>query len=141
MKSLLTLVVLLASCGGSATAPSTPAPPVVNSPQTQVANIDKTLADAINASVKTAIALRDQVTVSQANVTVIESWATSAATLDDQIATELGSADPWATQKTKILLLLPGLHVPATGGVSATLQVSLAAVETLIAQIQAQVIQ
>lgn len=134
-RLILALGLVLYGCG-TPTA-STPAPP--NSAQTQVLNIDKTLADAINAAVKLSITLRDQGKLSQANNLIIQNWAKSAVKLDDDIATELGSADPWSVQKTKILAMLPGLKVPAVSGLDATMQANLAAVTTIIAQIQAQV--
>jgi len=135
MKRVLIACLLLSSCGNPTV--QTPAPP--NSPQTQVLNIDKTLADSINAAVKTAISLRNQGQVSAADVNTIENWAKAAAILDDQIATELGSADPWTVQKQKILLLLPGFQIPITGTINQTLAASLAAVTTTVNLIRAQV--
>ncbi len=137
MKRLLLACALLAGCGGSATAPNVPAPP--NSAQTQTLNITKTLADAINAAVKTAISLRDQGQITAVDTRTVEDWAKAAAILDDQIATEIGSPDPWPTQKQKILLLLPGLQIPFRGPVNTTLAASLAAVTTTINLIRAQV--
>lgn len=136
-RALLAVIVGLGLVGCGTPTASTPAPP--NSAQTQVLNIDKTLADAINASVKLSIALRDQGKVSQANVMIIQSWAKSAVALDNAIATELGSADPWSVQKTKILAMLPGLKIPAISGLDANMQTSLVAIQTIVAQIQAQV--
>lgn len=127
----------LVSCGNPTA--TTPAPP--NSPQTQVLNIDKTLADAINAMVKAAVLLGNQGKVSRPNVVLIESWSKSAVALDDAIATELGSADPWSVQKTKILAMLPGLKVPAISGLDPTVQADLVAITAIIGQIQAQVTQ
>ncbi len=134
-KLVLSCVLLLASCA-TPTA-TTPSPP--NSAQTQVLNIDKTLADSINAAVKTAISLRNQNQISAADTTTIENWARAAAILDDQIATELGSPDPWPTQKSKILLLVPGFQIPLTGTINTTLKASLAAVTTTVNLIKAQV--
>ncbi len=137
-RAVLAVSLLLASCGGNATAPSAPAPP--NSAQTQTLNITKTLADAINAAVKTAISLRNQGQISAADTVLIENWAKSAAILDDQIATELGNtADPWTVQKAKILLLLPGFQIPLTSTTNQTLAASLAAVSTTVQLIRAQV--
>ena len=63
-------------------------------------------------AVKLAIALRNAGTLTQANTAVIETWCKSVQVLDDAIATELGSADAWATQKQKILLLVAGFVGP-----------------------------
>ena len=122
---------------GCPAATTTPAPP--NSPQTQAVNVTKLLADSINAAVKTAIAERNAGKVSQADTTTIENWAKSAAVLDDTIATELGSADPWTTQKAKILVMLPGFKIPGTSTTDTTLQAALAAVSTLLTQLQGAV--
>ncbi len=126
------------SCGGSATAPSVPAPP--NSPQTQALNLTKTLADSISAAVNTAIQLRNAGTVSAADTTAIENWAHSADLLDKQIVTELANAaDPWPVQKAKILVLLPGFQIPLRGTTATTLQAALAAVSSTVALLRAQV--
>lgn len=129
----LCLSFALAGCGNPPTA-TTPAPP--NSAQTQLLNVTKTLADAINASVRTAISLRNSNQISAADTLAVENWAKAAATLDDQIAAEIGSADPWAVQKQKILLLLPGFQLPITGTTNATLQASLVAVSQTVALIR-----
>ena len=127
----------LLACGNPSTA-VTPAPP--NSAQTAVANINKTLADADNTAVKLAIALRNAGTLTQANTAVIETWCKSVQVLDDAIATELGSADVWATQKQKILLLVAGFAGPKIiGAIDPGLSGDLAAVSTLLTSIQAQV--
>jgi len=138
-NAILAFVLTLGLCACGNPTASTPAPP--NSPQTQVLNIDKTLADAINAAVKLSITLRDQGKLSQANVTIIQSWAKSAVLLDDAIAIELASADPWPTQKAKILAMLPGLKIPTISGLDANMQTSLVAIQTIVAQIQMQVSQ
>ena len=137
-RAVLALALLLTSCGGSATAPVTPAPP--NSPQTQTLNVTKALADAINAAVKTAITLRDQGQISASDTRTVENWAKSATILDDQIATELGNtSDPWPTQKAKILLLLPGFQFPFGGSTNTTLQAAITAVGTTVNLIRTQV--
>ncbi len=109
-----------------------------NSPQTQALNLTKTLSDSINAAVKAGILLRDQGKLSQANNLVIQNWAKSAVALDENIATELGSADAWSVQKAKILAMLPGLKVPAISGLDPSMQANLTAITALIAQIQGQ---
>lgn len=140
MKLFATLAIALALVGCGTPTANTP-PPVQNSPQTQTLNIDKTLADAINGAVKASITLRNQGKMSAANVTLIENWAKSAVILDDQIAAELGSADTWAVQKTKILAMLPQFKVPTVSGLDPTIQADLAAITTIISQIQSQVSQ
>ena len=136
----LALALILVGCGASTpTTPAVPVPP--NSPQTQVLNITKTLADSINAAVKTAISLRDSGKIDQATTLTIENWAKSAAVLDDTIATELGSADPWPLQKQKILVILPAFRIPGTSYVNTTLQAALTAVGTILSQLQVQVAQ
>ena len=138
LPAVFVLALFLAGCGASTpTTPVTPAP--VNSPQTQALNVDKALADAISAAVNTAISLRNAGKISQADTTTIENWAKSAAILDDTIATEIGSADPWATQKTKILAMLPLFKIPGTSTIDTTLQAALAAVSALLTQLQGAV--
>lgn len=142
MKRLILALALsfaLVSCGGSnPTTVGTPAPP--NSPQTQVLNVTKTLADAINTAVKSTIILRDQGLVSQADAVTVESWAASAATVDDQIATELGSSDSWTIQKQKILLSLVGFKLPLVTS-NPVLQSALQQALMLAQQIQSAVSQ
>lgn len=138
-RAILAFVLALGLVGCGNPSATTPAPP--NSPQTQVLNIDKTLADAINGAVRASIVLRDQGKMSQANVTLIQAWAKSAVAVDDAIATELASSDPWSVQKTKILALLPGMKVPTVSGLDPTIQADLVAITAIIAQIQAQVSQ
>ena len=138
LTAVFVLALFLAGCGASTpTTPVTPVPP--NSPQTQALNVDKTLADAISTAVNTAISLRNAGKISQADTATIENWAKSAAILDDTIATEIGSADPWATQKTKILAMLPLFKIPGTSTVDTTLQAALAAVSALLTQLQGAV--
>ncbi len=140
MKRLLLIAFLSGMLGCAPATVSGPAPP--NSAQTQVANIDKALADANNAAVKLAIALRDQGKVSAATTATIENWSARVAQLDDQIASELGGADPWTTQKQKIGLLLAGFALPnIAGSLDPTLQADLVAVGNLLSQIQGQVSQ
>ena len=137
MKCALLACLLLASCGGSATAPVTPAPP--NSPQTQALNVCKTITDSISAAVNTTIQLRNAGKVSQADTTIIENWAKSAYALDDSITAELTSADAWAIQKQKVLLMLPLFKIPGTSTADTTIQAALAAVTTTVALLKGQV--
>jgi len=133
----LILPITLTSCGGSnPVTVGTPAP--VNSPQTQVLNVTKTLADSINAAVKTAIALQGQGTISVADTQTVVTWAKASAILDDQIATELGSADAWTLQKKKIVASLAGFKLPQVTS-NPTLQLALQQVLVLVQQIQLQV--
>jgi purine nucleoside permease len=138
-RILITCALLLSSCGGSATAPVTPVPP--NSAQTQVFNVNKTIADSIHGAVTASITLRDQGKISQATLAQVEAWAKAAVPVCDQIDSEIGSSDAWATQRVKILALLPQFKVPAIAGIDPSIQTLLSNVTTLIAQIQAQVTQ
>ncbi len=139
LASAALALLLLVGCGNPPQA-STPAPPASsNSAQTQVLNADRLLADSINGSVRAAILLRNQGKIDAASVTLIEGWAKSAVAVDDSIATELASADPWATQKVKILAMLPSLKVPAVSGLDPVLATDFATITAIIAQIQAQV--
>jgi len=132
---LVVACIELTACHQSAV--STPAPP--NSPQTQVLNITKTLADAINAAVRTGITLRDQGTLSQEKNLMLQNWAKSAVMLDDRIATELASGEAWIIQRGKVLALLPGFQLPEIGGVDPQLRAEFALVAQLVGQIQSQV--
>lgn len=134
---VLALPVSLVSCGPRAT-PTTPVAP--NSPQTQVINITKTLADAINGAVKTALTLQDQGVISLADTQTVMMWSKFAAGVDDQIATELGSGDTWTVQKQKIVASLVGFKLPPVTSNQA-LQSALQSVLALIQQIQGQVAQ
>lgn len=134
----LALILALAGCGNPTTA-TTPAPP--NSAQTQTHNVNKTLADSINAAVKTAISMRDQGKLSATVTKQIEDWAVSATLVSDKIEMEIASADPWPTQKQKILVLLAGFQIPNPGPIEATVQAALATIRTVAMQLQSQVAQ
>lgn len=133
----LLLPVTLISCGNPATV-TTPAPP--NSPQTQVLNVTHALADAINGAVKAAIALQGQDMISVADTQTVVNWGKSAAMLDDQIATELGSADTWTIQKQKIVASLAGFKLPQVTS-NPALQSALQQALLLINQLQSLVAQ
>ncbi len=126
----------LTGCGNPPTA-STPPPP--NSPQVQAHNVNKALADSINAAVKTSIAMRDQGKLSAATTRLIENWAVAASKVSDQIEMEITSTDSWAVQKQKILVLLTGIQIPNPGPVETAIQTALTAVGTLLRQFQMQV--
>lgn len=141
MKTHIAKIALFIALAGGSSSCMKSVSAAPNSPQAQVLAIDKTLADAINVTVKTAISLRDQGKLSQANNLIIQNWAASAVKLDDAIATELGSADPWNVQKAKILAMLPALKVPAVSGLDPGVVATLSAVTAIVAQIQGQVSQ
>lgn len=129
---------LLVSCAHPAT--STPAP--VNSPQTQAAQINNTVADADQAAIKTIIALRDAGKLSQANTVAIENWLALVATTNKAIGVILAKPEPWTAQKAEILTLLATVTAPIIAttidpGASAVI----AQIQTLIAQIRVQVTQ
>lgn len=141
MKRLLIAVALclpiaLVSCAKATT--STPTPP--NSPQTTVAQINNTVADADQAGVKTVIALRDAGKLSQANTATIETYLALVATTNKSIGLILAKPEPWTAQRAEILTLLATVTAPTIAtaidpGASAVI----AQIQTLIAQIRAQV--
>lgn len=143
-KLLLALTLLLpvafTSCGASnPVSTTTPAP--VNSPQTQLHNVNKALADGISAAVNTAITLRNQGKISPVTARQIEDWSVSGSIISDKVEMEITSADTWPVQKQKILVILTGFHVPTigTGAIDGTLQAALSAIGTLLQQLQGQV--
>lgn len=107
-RALLAIGFLLVT----ACAPQNPAAVGTNSPQTQVAQIDKTIADADQAAVRTVISLRDQGKLSQANTTTIENWLGFVATTDKQIGLILAKPEPWDAQKKEIYTLLATVTAP-----------------------------
>ncbi len=126
----------LVSCGNPTA--TTPNPP--NSPQTTVAQLNNTVADADQAAVKTVIALRDASKLSQANTLTIENWLALVATTDKAIGVILAKPEPWTAQKAEILTLLATVTAPTIAtaidpGASAVI----AQIQTLIAQIRVQV--
>ena len=127
-----------AGCGNPTTT-TTPAPP--NSPQVQTHNINKTLADSINALVKTSISMRDQGKLSVGNTKQIEDWAVAATLVSDKIEMEVTSTDPWPVMKQKVLVLLTGFQIPNPSPTESTVQAALAAVKTVLTQLQSQVAQ
>lgn len=134
-RLLLASALLLASCGGSATAPSTPAPP--NSPQTTVALTVNTIADTDQASVKSIIFLRDSGKISQATTATIEKWLALVATTDKQIAAILAKPETWDAQKKEIYVLLATVTAPAiAAGVDPGASAAIAQVQTLINELK-----
>jgi hypothetical protein len=138
MKTLLVLVITLGLVGCGTPTATTPSP-VTNSPQTQAHNINKTLADSINALVKTSIAMRDQGKLSAGNTKQIEDWSVSATLVSDKVEMEIASSDSWPVQKQKIIVLLTGFQIPNPNPTEATVQAALTAVKTVLTQLQAQV--
>lgn len=135
--TILILSLLLVSCGNPAT-PSVPPPP--NSAQTQVLNVTKTLHDAVDAAVRTAISLRDNKVISAADTRTVENWALSVLDLNDKMLAELGSSDSWTVQKQKLVTFLVGFKLPVVTS-NQTLQADLNAIQVIIQQIQGQVFQ
>lgn len=84
-----------------------------NSPQTQVAQITKTVADADLVAVKTVISLRDSGKLSQLNTTLIENWLGFVATTDKSIGLILAKSEPWDAQKKEIYTLLATVTAPS----------------------------
>ena len=101
---LLMACIVLTGCPASTPSTSTPAAPTP--PQITVANSVNALAQAVDGAVTAAIAARDAGKVDQADVTAIESFAAVIATTGKQVDAELRSADDWATQRTKILVMV-----------------------------------
>lgn len=134
---LLASTTILQSCASRVpVAPGIPLPP--NSPQTQVLNVTKTLHDAVDAAVRTAISLRDNKTISPADARNVENWSLSVLDLNDKMLNELGSNDSWQVQKQKLLLSLAGFKLPAVTS-NQVLQSALNSVQAIIQQIQGQV--
>lgn len=134
----LCLPVALVSCAKPTT--STPAP--VNSIQTTVAQLNNTVADADQAAVKTVIALRDAGKLSQANTLTIENWLALVATTNKSIGLILVKPEPWAAQKSEILTLLATTTAPTIAAtIDPAASTVIAQIQTLIAQLRAQVTQ
>ena len=136
-RVLLACALLLASCA----APTTPAPPGTNSPQTTVALTVNTIADADQTAVKTVIALRDQGKLSQANTSAIETWLALVATIDKSVSLILAKPEPWDQQKKEILTLLATVTAPAIAGtIDPGAQAVIAQIQTLLAQLKTLVV-
>lgn len=113
-----------------------------NSPQTTVAQLNKTVADTNLEAVKTVIALRNAGKISQANTTTIENWLGFVATTNKSIGLILVKAEPWSQQKAEILTLLGTVTAPAlAANIDPGAQAIVAQIMTLIAQIKVQVTQ
>jgi hypothetical protein len=134
---ILALAVGLVSCGN----PALPTvPPGPNSPQTQALHITQTLADAVNAATRATVTLNGQAKVSDIDTRTVLAWSKSTVSLDEQMASELGSADPWAVQRQKIVASLAGFRLPA-GGFPPELQQLFAQTQVIVQQLLAQVSQ
>jgi hypothetical protein len=134
--SLLILVLAFGLVSCSRSAPSVPPGP--NSAQTQALHITQTLADAVNAATRVTVTLNGQAKVSDADTRTVLAWSKSAVALDEQLATELGGADPWPTQRQKIAASLAGFRLPA-GGFPPELQQLFAQTQVIVQQLLAQV--
>lgn len=97
---LLAAFLALASCAG--TAPNTAAPTAPTPPQVSVAQAVNALAQAVDGTVTTAIAARDQGKVSQSDLNAIENVCKAIALWGKAANAELRSADDWPTQKARI---------------------------------------
>ena len=69
----------------------------------QVANLSKTLADALRTGNKTIMQLRDSGKIQQAEVVKLQNYMVVAAKCGKATNAELISPDDWPTQKTKII--------------------------------------
>jgi hypothetical protein len=100
-----------------------------------------TIADVDLAAVKTVIALRDAGKLSQANTDTIENWLALVAHTDRSIGVILAKAEPWDAQKKEIVTLLATVTAPAIAGtIDPGASAVIAQIQTLIAQIRAQVV-
>jgi hypothetical protein len=138
---LKTCIVILALLLVSCSTPQkviTPTPP--NSPQTTVAQLNNTVADADQAAAKTVIALRDAGKLSAANTIAIENWLGFVASTNKSIGLILVKPEPWSTQKTEILTLLATVTAPAIATtIDPGAQAVVTQIMTLVAQLRAQV--
>jgi len=137
-RAVLAVSLLLASCGGNVTAPSTPPGP--NSPQTTVALANTVIANTTITAVQAIIAMRDAGKISQANTDSIENWLAIVAHADRSIGLILAKNVPWDQQKKEILTLLTTITAPMIAGtIEPGAQVIIAQIQTLLAQIKTQV--
>jgi len=140
------LAALVLACGLTVTVGTTgcmhnaAVDPLANSPQTTVAQLNKTVADANLAGVKTVIALRDQGKLSQPNTVTIQNWLAFVATTNKSIGTILVKPESWSQQKAEILSLLATVTAPTlAGNIDPGAQVVVTQIMTLINQIREQV--
>ena len=101
---LLLACLLLTAC--PSTTPTTTTPAAPTPPQITVANAVNALAQAVDGAVTTAMAARDAGKMDQADVTAVEAFASAIAGAGKQVDAELRSTDAWATQRTKILVMV-----------------------------------
>ena len=102
---LLLACLLLTACPPSTT-PTTTTPVAPTPPQITVANAVNSLAQAVDGAVTTAMAARDAGKMDQSDVTAVEAFAAAIAGAGKQVDAELRSTDAWATQRTKILVMV-----------------------------------
>ena len=106
---ILALALLLSGCASKTTTATTPA-----SPQLTIAQIDKTALDANGTMLTTIRQLRANGTMTAADVATIEQFDLAVVLPAIQgVATELGSADTWVVQKTKLITMLATVTAPA----------------------------
>ena len=119
-------------CVGCATTGTTTTPAPPTPPQVTAANAVNVLAQSLDAAVTGLLAAAQAGKISQTDLMAAEAVATTVANTGKQINAELNSADPWATQKTKINALITRAGVTAAvaklpASASALLQASLIA--------------
>jgi hypothetical protein len=100
------LILLLVGCApkNPNTVP-TPAP-------IQVANSINTLAQSVDAATAALIAARDQGKISQVDLTTAFNVIKVIADVGKKLNAELRSADPWKTQKVKMLKMITVANLP-----------------------------
>ena len=131
----LTCPFVLDSCG-HATVGTQP-----NSPQTTVAQLNKTVADANLAGVKTVIGLRDSGKITQAVTDNIENYLALVATTSKSIGVILQKPEAWTAQKAEILTLLATVTAPTIATtIDPGAQAVVTQIVTLLNQIKTQVV-
>lgn len=125
----MALIAALVGCASNTATPSTPAP-------VQVATFSKTLADALNAANQSVMAFRNAGSITQAETVQIQNIILLAAGAGKAMDAELNSADPWATQKTKIIQIWTSAGITAASAhLSPTAAASLNAVVVVVNEI------
>ena len=131
---LLLLTLVLVGCPKA-----TVTPPAAPTPQVTVLQADRTLADAVNATVKTVISLRDRGIITQAETRLVESYCQVAAQYSDEVATVMSTGD-WTTQKSQLQAVTKATVFPVlTEKLGTTASSAIQQIVVLVTQIVQQV--
>ena len=131
----IVLALVLAGCAPQATV----TPPSTPTPQVTVLQADRTLADALNATVKTVISLRDRGMITQAETRLVESYCQVAAQYSDEVATVMSTGD-WTTQKSQLQAVTKATVFPVlTQKLGTTASSAIQQIIALVTQIVQQV--